>query len=82
MGAKVHKPRRKYNAPYNNRELQLSKLKGKTVNNVLSFIISSSPKNEQSRDRHSDDARNIFSQHHQYHSFTKQSSIKCVAVLL
>ncbi len=37
---------RKCNAPFHNRELQLSKLK--TVNNVLSFTISSSPRGEQS----------------------------------
>ncbi len=42
--AKHHKPRQKCNAPFHNRELQLSKLK--TVNNVLSFIISSSPRGE------------------------------------
>ncbi len=42
----LHKPLRKCNAPFHNRKLQLSKLK--TVNNVLSFTISSSPKEEQS----------------------------------
>jgi len=45
--AEHHKPRWKCNAPYNNYELQLSKLK--TVNNVHSFTISSSPRGEQSR---------------------------------
>ncbi len=44
--AEHHKPCRKCNAPFHNRELQLSKLK--TVNNVLSFTISSSPRGEQS----------------------------------
>ncbi len=53
--AEHHKPRRKCNVPLHNRELQLSKLK--TVNNVLSFTISSSPKEEQSRVTDSDDAR-------------------------
>ncbi len=38
--AEHHKPRRKFNTPFHNHELQLSKLK--TVNNVLSFTISSS----------------------------------------
>ncbi len=42
--AEYHKPRRKCNAPFHNRKLQLSKLK--TLNNVLSFTISSSPKEE------------------------------------
>ncbi len=45
--AEYHKPRWKCNAPFHNRELQLSKLK--TVNNVHSFTISSSPRGEQSR---------------------------------
>ncbi len=41
--AEHHKPCLKCNAPFHNRELQLSKFKVKTVNNVLSFTISSSP---------------------------------------
>ncbi len=53
--AEHHKPRWKCNAPFHNRKLRLSKLN--TVNNVLSFTISSSPKEEQSRVTDSDDAR-------------------------
>ncbi len=55
FGHKHHRSRRKCNAPFYNRELQLSKLK--TVNNVLSFTISSSLRGEQSCKRHNDDAR-------------------------
>ncbi len=55
FGHKHHRPRRKCNVPFYNRELQLSKLK--TVNNVLSFTISSSLRGEQSCKRHNDDAR-------------------------
>ncbi len=53
--AEHHKPRRKCNSPFHICKLQLSKLK--TVNNVLSFTISSSPKGEQSRVTDSDEAR-------------------------
>ncbi len=56
--AEHHKPCRKCNAPYHNCELQLSKLK--TVNNLLSFTISSNPKEEQSCMTDSDDARMCF----------------------
>ncbi len=43
----------KCNAPFHNCKLQLFKIKVKTVNNVLSFTISSSPRGEQSRMRDS-----------------------------
>ncbi len=39
---------RKCNAPFHNRQLQLSKVNIKTVNNGLSFTISSSPRVQQS----------------------------------
>ncbi len=45
--AKHHKPSRRCYAPFHNRQPQLSKLK--TINNVLSFTISSSLRGEQSR---------------------------------
>ncbi len=54
--AEHHKPRRKCNAPLHNLRALAFKIKVKTVNNVLSFTISSSPRGEQSRDRHSDEA--------------------------
>ncbi len=54
--AEHHKPCRKCNTPFHNRELQFFKTKLKTVNNVLSFTISSSPRGEQSRVTDSDEA--------------------------
>ncbi len=46
--AEHHKPRRKCNAPLHNLRALAFKMKVKTVNNVLSFTISSSPRGEQS----------------------------------
>ncbi len=46
--AEHHKPRRKCNAPLHNLRALAFKIKVKTVNNVLSFTISSSPIGEQS----------------------------------